>query len=131
MLENFIPKLAEDLKLNPASLISATPGVYTLPLEGSSIDMAEIANGYQLKCNVAPFPTKNEEMFATQAMLANLFGQGTRGGILGLSPDGTLLTLTLHVDYPVDYRTFKESLEDFIAAIDVWREEALNPTPLK
>jgi len=133
MLQNFIPKLIQDLELGKTNLSSLNPGVYTFPLEdGLSIDMSDIPNdGFMLKCNVAPFPKVKEELFVTQAMMGNLFGQGTRGAILGLNPDGTILTLTLIVDYPADYKDFRNSLEDFINVMDFWREEALNPTPIK
>lgn len=132
MLENFIPKLVQDLELANTTLLSGTPGVYTLPLEGGvTIDMTDIPNGYQLKGNIASFPKTKEELFVTQAMLGNLFGQGTKGAVLGSSLDGTMLTLTLNVDYPADYKEFKDSIEDFINTMDLWREEALNPTPLK
>lgn len=130
MLQQFIPRLIHDLELGEMSLSSGVPGIYTLPLEeGVSINMTDIPEGFILKGNVAPYPHVKEELFATQAMLANLFGQGTKGAILGLNGEGTFLTLTLIVDYPVDYKDFKECLEDFINTLDFWREEAMNPTP--
>lgn len=132
MLQNFIPRLIHELELDENALSSGVPGIYSLPLEeGISINMTDIPNGYILKSNIAPFPKTKEEIFVVQAMLGNLFGQGTKGSVLGLNSDGTMLTLTLVVDYPVEYKDFKESLEDFINTVDFWREEALDPTPLK
>ena len=131
MLQNFIPRLIHDLELGDVDLSSGVPGIYTLPLEGGSINMTDIPDGYILKANVAPFPKVKEELFATQAMMGNLFGQGTKGAALGLNEDGTILTLTLVVDFPVEYKDFRDSLEDFINVMDFWREEAANPTPLK
>lgn len=132
MLQNFIPRLIHELELGDMDLSSSNPGAYVFPLEeGLSITMTDLPNGFLLKAHVAPYPKVKEELFATQVMLANLFGQGTKGAILGLSLDGTFLTLTLIVDYPVEYKEFKESLEDFINVIDFWRDEALNPMPLK
>jgi hypothetical protein len=131
MLQSFIPKLIEDLQINRSDLTSEIPGAYTLPLDVGSINMLDIPNGYMLKCNVAPFPKTKEELFVVQAMMGNLFGQGTRGAVLGLNPHGTMLTLTLIVDYPTNFKEFRESLEDFINVMDLWRDEAANPTPLK
>lgn len=132
MLQNFIPRLIHEMELGETTLSSGVPGIYTLPLEdGITINMTDIPNGYIFKCNVGPFPKTKEELFVVQAMLGNLFGQGTKGAVLGLNPDGTILTLTLVVDYPVEYKEFRESLEDFINTMDFWREEALDPTPLK
>ncbi len=132
MLQNFIPRLIDELELGDTTLTSGVPGIYTLPLEdGLAVNMTDIPNGFILKCNVAPFPKTMEELFATQLMLGNLFGQGTKGAVLGLNMDGTIITLTHVVDYPVEYKEFRESLEDFINTMDFWRDEALNPTPLK
>jgi len=132
MLQNFIPRLIHDLELGDVDLSSGVPGIYTFPLEGGhSINMTDIPEGYILKANVALFPKVKEELFATQAMMGNLFGQGTKGAALGLNLDGTILTLTLVVDFPVEYKDFRDSLEDFINVMDFWREEAANPTPLK
>lgn len=127
MLEIYIPKLVKDLKLGETTLASGVPGVYTLPLdEDLTINISELGAGVQLRSNIAPFPKANQEMFAARAMFGNLFGQGTHDAILGLSPDGNTLTLTRTIDYNIDYKEFRETLEDFIAAIDLWREEAVN-----
>lgn len=132
MLQNFIPRLIHDMELGDINLSSGVPGIYTLPLdEGLSVNMTDIPGGYILKSNIGPYPKTKEDLFLSQAMLGNLFGQGTKGAILGVNPEGTLLTLTLIVDYPVEYKDFKESLEDFINILDFWREEAVNPSPLK
>ena len=129
MLKDFIPKLVKDLDLGDATLESGMPGIYTLPLdEGLAIHINEIPNegGVLFKCAVAPFPKVREDVFSTNAMLANLFGQGTRGAVLGLSLDGNTLTLSRAIDYHIDYKEFKEILEEFINTVDFWRAEALN-----
>lgn len=133
MLQQFIPKLVQELELGNLSLASETPGVYVLPLDDDlAIQMSDLPNdGFMLKCNIAPYPQEKEELFVTQAMLANLFGQGTRGAILGLNLEGTQVTLTHIFDYPAEYKDFKNTIEDFINTIDYWKEEAAHPTPLK
>lgn len=125
MLGNFIEQLVKDLELE-TPLTTEVPGVYSFPLdEGLSILISEIPRGFSLMCFVCPCPKNNEELFFTQMMLANLFGQGTRGAILGLNPEGTVLTLSLVIDYTFDYKEFRDTLEDFINSVDFWREEAL------
>jgi hypothetical protein len=127
MLEKYIPSLVKDLELGNASLAGATPGSYTLPLdEDLAVNMTDIPNGFILKSSIAPLPKTNEELFSTQLMLANLFGQGTKGASLGLSSDGNTITLTRVIDYPVTYKDFREILEDFINCVDFWHDEALN-----
>lgn len=56
-------------------------------------------------------------------MKANLFGQGTLGAALGLEPEQNLLTLSLELPYDMDYRHFKESVEDFTNIVDYWKVE--------
>lgn len=132
MLQQFIPKLIQDLKLGDLSLATDTPGVYALPIDDLAIHMTDLPDdGFMLKCNIAPYPKEKEELFVTQAMLGNLFGQGTRGAILGLNLEGTHVTLTHIFDFPAEYKDFKNTLEDFINTMDYWKEEAANPTPLK
>jgi len=125
MLQQFISNLVHDLDLKEIKLGTHTPGVYSIPLgEGLKIEISEIPQGFFLKANIAPFPKTQGEFFATQAMLANLFGQGTRGAVLGMSFD-EILILSRLVDYHVEYKEFKDILEDFINALDVWHSEAL------
>jgi hypothetical protein len=127
MLETLIPKLIKDLDLKNTDLKTASPGIYSIPLdENLSVTASEIASGIQFKCALAPMPQAREEIFTTHAMTGNLFGQGTRGSIIGLTLDGKTLTLTRVIDYNIDYKEFKELLEDFINTVDFWRSEALN-----
>jgi len=127
MIEQYIPRLIKDLDLGNISLASGTPGIFTLPIrEGVGVNISDIPNGFVLKSTIIPFPKTQEEFFASRAMLANLFGQGTHGAVLGLSPDTNMLTLTQTVDYPFDYKEFKEILEDFINTVDFWYDEALS-----
>lgn len=127
MLQEFVPKLIKDLKLVNTTLATGVPGIYALPLdEGLTINLQEIPGGILLKCALAPYPKTNEEAFSSRAMLGNLFGQGTHGAVLGLSQDSNTLTLSRAIDYHLDYKEFKEIVEDFINSVDFWRDEALN-----
>lgn len=127
MLEKYIPTLIQDLELGDVTLATSTKGSYSLPLdEGLAINFTEIPNGYSLKSSFAPFPQIKEENFCLHVMLGNLFGQGTKGAILGLSSDEKTLTLTQFIDYSVTYKDFREILEDFINSVDFWRDEVLN-----
>ena len=126
MLASLMEKLTQELELDK-SLATEVPGTYAFPLDqGLTVTIFEIPRGFLLKCPVGPAPKVQEELFLTQAMLANLFGQGTRGAVLGLSPEGTILTLSQVVDYTVDYKEFKDIVEDFINSVDFWHEEALS-----
>lgn len=127
MLEQHMKKLCKEWQIPEERLATQVSGCYSIPLgEGLTILASKTpSGGYMLKSTVAPYPTTRGETFATDAMLANLFGQGTQGATLGLSLDGNALTLSQNVEYEVDFKEFTEILEDFITSIDVWREEAL------
>lgn len=125
-LSAFLQEFLNELEIKEP-LPQEIPGVYTLPLdEGLSITISSISQGFILTSTIAPAPKQKEEEFYMQALLANLFGQGTKGAILSLSEEGRMLTLSRNIDYDVSYKEFREILEDFINIIDFWRDEALN-----
>lgn len=124
MLERLMDSLVKDLELE-ASLATEVPGTYAFPLDqGLTVMISEIPRGFSLKCLVGPCPTLKEDQFLKQAMLANLFGQGTHGSVLGLTPEGNIITLTQVVDYTIDYKDFRDILEDFINIVDFWYDES-------
>jgi hypothetical protein len=124
-LNKYLDELAKEWEVKEP-FATQTPGVYAIPLEeGIKVMLTETFPGFQLSSNVIECPNKQEAFF-TQALLANLFGQGTRGGVLGLKPDGKMVTITRVIQEDPNYKDFRNILEDFINSIDFWREEALN-----
>lgn len=123
-LDQLMQQFAQDMELG--DITTQIPGVYVLPLEEEvRITISAAAgSGFSLQCQLAPCPKVKEEEFLTQAMLANLFGQGTRGGVLGLTEDGNVLTLSKVIENDLEYKDFKDIIEDFINAVDFWRDEA-------
>ena len=125
MLEKMIPQLLKDLELENALPFKA-PGPFQLPLgAGVAVTIKEIPNGLVLKAPLSVYPKEREEAVFMHTMNGNLFGLGTDNAVLGLSEDGKTFTLTRVIDYSVGYKQFREILEDFINAIDFWREEIL------
>ena len=123
MLDKYIQALIKDLEIE-GTLASPIPGVFNFPLEENlNVTIADKAPGFSLACNVAPIPKTKEEEFYTRCLLGNLFFQGTKGSVLGISEDGNILTLTQTIEHNADYKEFKDVLEDFINSVDYWREE--------
>lgn len=123
MLADFIPQLTQELEMD--SLEPVGPGVYNLPLEDDiNITITTLPVGFMLFGMIATLPTVNKENFFLRVLQANLFGQGTRGAVLALTEDGNVLTLSRTLEYNSNYREFKEALEDFVATVVFWREEA-------
>lgn len=127
MLSNLMQELAAEWELTEP-LPQEVPGVYSVPLEeGLNFTVSSLPQGgMMLFCNVAPVTKGAEEALYTQALLANLFGQGTKGALLGLNDSGSLLTLSYTIDYDVSFKEFRDIVEDYINTIDFWHEEALN-----
>ena len=123
MLDDYVQRLAKELEL-ASPIRKETQGVYVLSIdEGLEITISDLAPGFSFHCAIAPCPKVNEETFLTQAMLANLFGQGTEGAVLGLDEEGNILTLSIENAQEIDYKIFQETLEDFLNAVDYWRDE--------
>lgn len=127
MLDRYIPNLIKDLGLESSMLANPSPGVYVLPLDVElSVTMTQTPEGMIFKSQVAPYPKTDIIQFSTEALRANLFGDITHGASLGMTLDGEHLTLTHNVDYYIDYKGFRDILEDFINSVDFWHDEALS-----
>ena len=70
--------------------------------------------------------TQNPENFFMHLMKANFLGQGTGGSIISLDPEEKLLTLSLRMNYEVNYKIFRDKLEDFLNYIEYWKKEIDN-----
>ena len=119
----YLKTLCEDLNL-PSELEKTENGSFLLSLTDSlQLEVKQLAPGILFSSPICPCPeVKREELFI-KLMKANLFGQGTLGAALGLDPEQNLLTLSLTMPYDMNYRLFKESLEDFTNIVDFWKEE--------
>jgi hypothetical protein len=123
-LKTLIEQLSKELEL-PA-LVPDNTGKYHLVFdEDQTVSFYELNSGIVLYSELAKCPVADLEAFFTDAMLANLFGQGTSRAVLGLTADGKTLTLSFEIDYNIEYKDFRDLLEDFLNAADVWRTEAL------
>ena|ERR1700722_11244045 len=124
MLDTFMQQLTKEMEIE-GSLATEVPGVYAIPVDDNiSVLVSSIPRGFTLRCDVAPINPENEEVFYIHALQANLFGQGTDGSILGLDSEGKQLILSREIDYNVEYKEFRDLIEDFLNSVDFWREEA-------
>lgn len=124
MLDTMMKKLAEELGLEGA-LATEVPGVYNFPVdEGLAVILSEIPYGFALSSTLTKCPKNQEEELYSAALLANLFGNGTDRCLLGLDTEGNQLTLSREIDYNIEYKEFRDILEDFINTAEFWRDEA-------
>lgn len=132
MLDQYMEKLSRDMELE-GPLKAQIPNVYTIPLEeGFKVTIAETsADHLTLSSTIGTCPTMGKEAFFTQLLLANLLGQGTRGAVLGMDIEANEVTVTQNIDYHVEYKDFRDIVEDFVNIADFWRQETLASSALQ
>lgn len=125
LLERLLTTLTEELEMQPPPL-KAEDGLYHLALNPqTTIAFKELDPGVALLGNLGPCPTvKREELFIL-LMKANFLGQGTGGAAIALDENENFLTLSLVLPYDMNYKIFKDALEDFTNYLDYWREELI------
>lgn len=130
MQEEFISQLQKELDLQgPAG--SEGEVLFAFALEDNVIAIQDYAPGFLLSCNLGPIPEDKIDDFFALMLRGNLFGQATRFGVLGLDENGMNVTLSFAEPRKVQYRDFRNAVEDFINVIDYWKTQIKNhPAPL-
>ncbi len=125
-LERLIENLSSELKLGAIPQKDKN-GLYQLKIGDSpQVMVKELDPGVFLGGKILPLPKEgNKEALFIYLMKANLLGQGTGGGAIGIDPSEKFLTFSLTLPFEVNYKTFHESLEDFLNYIDFWKEEVV------
>jgi len=126
MLEEYYAQLCEELQL-PVPFFDPKTPVIKLALDVKLIlELRKLETGMYLHTRLPEIPENDKELFLEHIMSANLLGQGTGEGVLGLEQDEKFLTLSAAFPYEMDYRTFKEKLEDFANIAAYWNTEILS-----
>lgn len=122
-----LQELQKDYELKEP-FAEVAPGVWQVPVDENITVMlhstpAGMGQGVILSCSFGEMPIGEEEELYRQMLLANLNGQGTKGGTLSLSDDGRRLILSRVIDYDINFKDFRDMLDDFISVVDFWQEE--------
>lgn len=124
-VEAFIKQLASDYEVK--GFESEERGKWKIPVEeGENLLVTDLGNAVRFDARVIDTPRGREEELFERMLFANLFGQGTWGAVLSVDDDAKHIELSRTVDYEISYKDFKDIVEDFINAVDFWRQEALN-----
>jgi len=122
MIDRYLQELVKELDLTPPSPPDEQKR-YHVNLGKLSITLKYLDPGFYYFSQIAPLPSyKREELFIL-LMKANFLGQGTGGGTLGLMEDETFLTLSLGLPYEINYKAFRETLEEFVNFVEYWQNE--------
>ena len=122
MLKNLLEQLCQELELGTLAPIDENR-FHHLKISSYPISMKDLDPGCYLSSNIGPLPEKKKEDFFMLLMKANFLGQGTGGAAFGLKEDESCLTLSLSLPYEMNYKAFKDSLEDFVNFVDYWKKE--------
>jgi len=125
LLEQFLKTIVQDLEMEEIPQKEAG-NVYQLQLNPQmTVTLQELDPGLSLWSRIGPCPAaKREELFIF-LMKANFLGQGTGGSSIALDENENFLTLSSVLPYDMNYKMFKDSLEDFANYLDYWREELI------
>ena len=119
MLERHLQELEKEFGF----AASAVDELQMRKLRLGNIEMSikELDPGLYFYTPLAPTPQPKKEELLTLLMKANFLGQGTGGSVIGLTEDESFLTLSLALPYEMDYKAFREAVEDFVNFIDYWK----------
>jgi len=122
--ERLLENLAENLNLD-AIPQKDKEGIFRLKLPPDfQIGISELSPGIFFSSIILPIPKEgSKEALFIHLMKANLMGQGTGGGAIGIDPTEKFFTLSQSFTFEMSYQFFKESLEDFLNYISYWKEE--------
>ena len=125
VLEQLLKTLCEELEIEEAPK-KTEDGLYPFALNPeTTVSFKELDPGVALWARIGQCPTvKREELFIL-LMKANFLGQGTGGASIALDENENYLTLSLVLPYDMNYKIFKDALEDFTNYLDYWREELI------
>lgn len=125
LLESLIKTLAEELELGEIPCREEN-NTYLFPLNGDlTIRIHELDPGLAFWARIAPCPKeKREDLFILLAK-ANFLGQGTGNTTIALDENENFLTLSSVLPYDMNYKMFKDALEDFANYRDYWKEEII------
>lgn len=87
------------------------------------VNVTQIEDAIYFHSPVIKCPDEKKEQIYTHVMKANLLGEGTGQGIIGIDKDEKFLTLSYLMSYEDNYAIFKEKMEDFVNYLSYWEDE--------
>jgi hypothetical protein len=125
LLEIFLKTLTEELELEEIPEKQSDKTCLLQLNSQLSLSLKELDPGVSFFGRIGPCPLiKREELFIL-LMKANFLGQGTGGSTIALDENENFLTLSFVLPYEINYKMFKDALEDFVNYLDYWKEELI------
>lgn len=125
MIESHLADLEKFLSFK-AYPVKGEANTFELKISDITLTIKDLSPGFSIRSIICPLPTMLDEDLTIFLMKANFLGQGTGGAVLSIDPSEKYLTLSLSIQYDINYKTFKDKLEDFINYLEYWRKEILS-----
>ncbi|MBI2742958.1 MAG: type III secretion system chaperone [Chlamydiales bacterium] len=125
LIEQHLTRLMEDLELPPVPPKDEAKAFQLQFGPEMSVTLKEVDGQIFLFSKIGALPQQKREELFILLMKANLLGQGTGGSAIGLDPAEKFLTLSLAIPYDMNYKAFRETIEDFTNFTDYWRKELI------
>lgn len=125
VLEKNLQTLFQELELGSLPPLNQDK-TYPIEMGNAKIALKDLSPGVYFYALVAPVPTEKKEEFFITVMKANFTGIGTGGASIGLLEDETSLTLSSAFPYEMDYKSFKDAVENFCNFLDYWKKKIEN-----
>lgn len=125
MIDTYMRQLSKELEADPP-MEPIEGGVYEYLLEEDLAVRIKALQpqGFIFTATLGVVPKDREEDFLLTMLSGNLFGKDTFRAVLGLDASGKQIVLSRTITARIDYREFKEILEDFVQILTYWRQEA-------
>lgn len=89
--------------------------------EETKLTFIETSSGFKVNSLITETPKDLSEELLILLLKANFLGQGTKGGVIGLSEFETHFLFTKVVDEISSDLEFKEMVEDFVNYLNYWK----------
>lgn len=125
MIESLLNDLYRYLNIPSSKGKNEAEGYYVINVsQGVEVWARDLNPGVFFKSILFPLiRPKDREDFFIYLGKANFLGQGTGGAVISLDAEEKLLTFSLCISYDINYRIFRDKLEDFVNYLEFWRSE--------
>ena len=124
MLESLLNDLEKFLDVTVIKGIGENEGKWTVKLsDKEQVTIYKASEVIYFHAVIGPLPQGNREDLFIYFMQANFLGQGTGDSVIGLDLAENFLTLSMSIVYEINYRIFKDKIEEFFNYLNYWREE--------
>jgi hypothetical protein len=124
LLESILADFEKHLGVRAVKGKDEMQGFFQIDIDlKTQVWVKDLDPGVFFRSTIAPLPSSGLEDLFMYLSKANFLGQGTGGGVISIEPGENFLTLGLNIPYEVNYKIFRDKLEDFVNYLEFWKSE--------